>query len=99
MAVRRELFDEAGGFDAEHLPNSLFDADFCLRLREKGLRNVFTPYAVLIRTGSESRTNKEKGAADSELEYFKNRWRSIIRNDPFYNPNLSKKNASFSIDI
>ncbi len=48
LAARREVFQAVGGFDAENYSNNLFDADFCLRLREKNYRIVFTPYAELV---------------------------------------------------
>ena len=99
MAIRRSLFDEIGGFDSGNLPNNLFDADLCLRLRKKGLRIVFTPFAEVIQNEVERRPNRENDPTASESEYFKNKWREIIGRDPFYNPNLSKKDASFSIDI
>jgi glycosyltransferase involved in cell wall biosynthesis len=43
LTARRELFEQSGGFDAENLPDALFDADFCLRLREKKLADRFDP--------------------------------------------------------
>jgi len=99
MAVRRGVFDDIGGFDDENLPNNLFDADFCLRLGGKDRRIVFTPYAELIQRGSETVTDHENRVTAAELSYFGDRWSDIIRNDPFYNPNLSKKDAGFSIDV
>ncbi|HEY0461878.1 MAG TPA: glycosyltransferase, partial [Pyrinomonadaceae bacterium] len=50
LAVRRAAFVEAGGFDAENLPDSLFDVDFCLTLGARAGRIVFTPYAELRKT-------------------------------------------------
>ena len=99
MASRRTLFDEAGGFDFENLPNCLFDTDLCLRLREKNLRIVFTPFAELIQSGPEKPSNRSNETNASESEYFRKRWRGIIERDPFYNLNLSTKDASFSINI
>jgi glycosyltransferase involved in cell wall biosynthesis/GT2 family glycosyltransferase len=40
-------FRELGGFDTRRFPDALFAADYCLRLREHGLRCVVTPQAVL----------------------------------------------------
>lgn len=96
LTVRRELFDEIGGFDAKNLPNALFDADFCLKLREKNLRIVLTPYAELIQ-GKKFVANEKPSAREST--YFKQKWRDIIEKDPFYNKNLSLKDGSFLIKI
>ena len=43
MMIARERFEAVGGFDATRLPRSLYDVDLALRLRERGLRNVYTP--------------------------------------------------------
>ncbi|HEY8559628.1 MAG TPA: glycosyltransferase [Pyrinomonadaceae bacterium] len=96
LAVRRALFDETGGFDAENLPDSLFDADFCLRLGEKNFRVVFTPYAELIEI-EKSGLHSEPTAA--EIEFFRRNWQNVIARDPFYNPNLSLAGETFTIEI
>ncbi len=44
--VAREKFREAGGFDPRYA-DALFDIDLCLKLREKGYRNLWTPDACL----------------------------------------------------
>ena len=95
LMIRRDVFDEAGGFDEENLPRSLFDADLCLRVRQKGRRVVVTPFAELRWT----QWKDVLVPAAEEIRFFENRWPGIIENDPFYNPNLSKKRADFSIDI
>lgn len=100
LAVRREVFELVGGFDAENFPNKLYDADFCLRLsREKNYRIVFTPYAELVKTDQKKRLNLEKNPTAAEKNNFVRKWRETVERDPFYNPNLSKKDASFSIEI
>ncbi|HEV8593153.1 MAG TPA: glycosyltransferase [Pyrinomonadaceae bacterium] len=98
MVIRKSLFVDIGGFDSTVLPEQLFDADLCLRLCESGYRIVFTPYAKLIEL-TESRAEARKAPSKSEADYFVSRWKEYVEQDPFYNPNLSKKDASFSIDI
>lgn len=100
LAARRAVFESVGGFDAENFPNKLYDADFCLRLgRAKNYRIVFTPYAELIKTDAKKRLNLEKNPTAAEKDNFMQKWRETVERDPFYNPNLSKKDASFSIEI
>jgi GT2 family glycosyltransferase len=55
MMFRKVLFEEAGGMDERNLPTSYNDLDFCLRLLEKGYRNVWTPYALLYHHESKTR--------------------------------------------
>jgi GT2 family glycosyltransferase len=94
-----EIFKSFGGFDTKNFPERLFDADFCLRLREKNYRIVFTPYAELMKIDEKRRLNLEKNPTAEKKSFFMKRWREVVERDPFYNPNLSKKKASFSIEI
>jgi O-antigen biosynthesis protein len=93
MAVRRSTFDEVGGFDEVNLPVSFNDVDFCLRLREKGYQNIWTPYAELLHHEAATRDRDEAPAnrarAAVEAEYMRRRWASALDSDPFYSPNLS----------
>ena len=84
LATRRKVFLAAGGFDAEHLPNKLFDVDFCLKLREQNLRIVWTPYAELIKINGRKPLNLQKKATAVERDFFKRKWQSSIAADPFY---------------
>ncbi|MBR5432620.1 MAG: glycosyltransferase family 2 protein, partial [Bacteroidales bacterium] len=54
LMVSRAKWDEVGGFD-ESFQVSLNDVDFCLKLRDKGYLNVFTPFAELFHYESLSR--------------------------------------------
>lgn len=93
LMTRREVFDSVGGFDVGSFPNDLFDADYCLRLRERGLRVVHHPQSEF-----HSRSRKKLKSFDQfEFETFSERWRAYFDRDPFYNPNLSKKDGRFRI--
>ena len=46
MAIRREVFEELRGFDAD-FPVNYNDADLCLRARKAGYEVIFEPAAVL----------------------------------------------------
>lgn len=92
LVVQRKHYEAVGGLD-ERLQVAFNDVDFCLRLRERGLRNVWTPFARLYHHESASR-----GAEDSpekverfrgEVALMRQRWADVLDNDPAYNPNLS----------
>lgn len=68
MMVRKAVFEEAGGFDDEKLPTAFYDLDLCLRLRESGLVNVYTPHASLVHGGPEPLPTEE------EVAYVWRRW-------------------------
>ena len=105
MMVRRELFLDMGGFDEQFDP-AYQDVDFGIRLYdEKGLFNVYTPYAELVHYESVSRfdsRNKEKLEKDTvNAEKLRQKWPQYIEymggRDPFYNDNLSYAHEDFRI--
>jgi glycosyltransferase involved in cell wall biosynthesis len=93
MLVRRNLWNELGGLDAENLAIAFNDIDFCLRAREAGWAVIWTPFAELIHHESISRGPDDLGPrADEfrrEVRFMKDRWGHLLRNDPAYNPNLT----------
>ena len=83
---------------------SLNDVDFCLRLREKGLLNVWTPYAELYHYESASRGLDDKGEKaqryERESEHFRMKWKKVLdAGDPYYNPNFSLDRSDFSLKV
>lgn len=90
LATRRALFEECGGFD-EGYRRELWAIDYCLRLREKGYRVVFTPYAELVRMED----SREAPAEDQER--FRTKWAEAIERDPAYNPNLSLERGGYGL--
>lgn len=103
LMVKKSLFDEIGGL-GEDFAISLNDVDFCIRLRQKGLLNVFTPFAELYHYESASRGSDLSGTnADrynKESEYFRNKWKEVLEaGDPYYNPNFSLDRSDFALRI
>lgn len=85
VMVRAATYAEVGGLDEKFVPNGYGDVDFCLRLRERGLAIVYTPYAMLIHYESVSR---RRNVELSETQYMRNKWGAELLNDPYLNPNL-----------
>lgn len=92
IMVRTELYQEIGGFD-EKFPLNFNDIDFCLKLREHGLRIVYTPYAQLFHFESVSKT----GCYPEEIEAFTRRWGEKYYTDPYYNPHLATDAIDYRI--
>ena len=90
-------FLEAGEFDEVNLAVAFQDVDLCLKLMERGYRNVYTPYARLYHY--ESVTKAEKIPNPLEDAYMKRRWAKYIADDPYYNPNLVRRSEDYRIDI
>lgn len=85
MMVRREVFEELGGFD-EDLRVAFNDVDFCLRARNRGYLVVYTPLAELYHY--ESATRGRLHPIEDDVR-FRKRWGDPSQfRDPYYNPNL-----------
>jgi GT2 family glycosyltransferase len=91
MMVRKNVFQQVGGFN-EDLAAAYNDVDFCLKLREAGYRIVWTPSAELYHHESASRGYS---LDPKEVAYFQERWGHMLNDDPYYNPNLTRRHAHF----
>lgn len=93
LMVRRDSFVEAGGLNEAALPTTFSDVDLCLKLVEKGYRNLWTPHAELVYDAARSfevrPTVNEAADVTREVAYMRARWGSKLRADPYWNPNLS----------
>jgi O-antigen biosynthesis protein len=98
LVVRKSVFEEVNGLDEVNLPVAFNDVDFCLRIRERGYRNIWTP-VELYHLESASRgpdTTPEASARfGSEVSYMLRRWGDVLSEDPFYSPNMSRENGRF----
>ncbi len=101
MMIGKDKFEKAGGFD-ENLAVDCNDAELCCRLMALGFYNVYTPevsmfhYECLTR-GNPMLSSESMYRHHSEKQYFLKKWGNIIRNDPFYNKNLSRKSKFFEL--
>ena len=103
LMVKKQLFDEVGGL-SEDLTVALNDVDLCLKMRKKGLLNVFTPFAELFHYESASRGTDVTEAAskenanryDRECALFKEKWKDVLdAGDPYFNPNFSLDHSNY----
>jgi len=92
LMVRREAFRAVDGFANPDLRVSFGDVDLCLRLAERGLRTVYTPFACLIHHESATRPRWTDPAEDAA---FQRRWGALVRDDPCYHPRLTRRRTDF----
>ena len=101
LVVRRAHYEAVGGLDAAAFAVAFNDVDFCLRLRTLGLRNLYTPHAVLLHHESVTRGRDGHAARrprfESERATFRARWGQLLDCDPAYNPNLTLCSEDFSL--
>ena len=101
LVVRKKVFEEVVGLNAANLQVVFNDVDFCLRIREAGYRNVWTPYAELYHHESVTRgyedTPEKQARFASEIQFMKQHWGDFLLNDPAYSPNLTLDYEDFSL--
>lgn len=96
LAIRKDVFEEMGGFDPA-FPVNYNDTDLCLRVREAGYRVIYEAAAVL--THAECRTRRP-GVRYAERNLWVRRWGPWLeRGDPFYNPNLSTQSEDAALHL
>jgi len=100
LMVRKSIYHQVDGLD-ETLAVSFNDIDFCLRLREAGFRNVWTPYAEMVHRESASRgrdtSTEQLNRVAAELHIMENRWGTLLLGDPAYSPNLTLEREDLSL--
>ncbi|MBC7752125.1 MAG: glycosyltransferase [Candidatus Saccharibacteria bacterium] len=99
LLVRKSLYESIGGLNAIDLKVAFNDVDFCIRLRDAGYRNIFTPYAELYHHESATRGSEESPENivrfAKEVDYMKKN--KSLSPDPAYSPNLTIDNDDFSL--
>jgi GT2 family glycosyltransferase len=103
LMVKRTVYESAGGLD-EGFEISLNDVDFCLKLRDMGLLNVFTPFAELYHYESATRGLDDSGEKaeryNAESARFREKWKAVLdAGDPYYNINFSLDRSDFSLKV
>lgn len=101
LVVKKSIFNSVGGFNEEHLPVAFNDVDLCLKIKSKGYRNLWTPYAELFHHESKSRgvdtTAEQLERNKKEISYLKDVWNTEAYRDESYNVNLSLEHDNFSL--
>ena len=101
LIVRKDLFNAVGGLDAEHLHVAFNDVDLCLKVREAGFLNLWTPFAELYHHESKTRgadaTPAKQQRFKRECDVMRKRWRTALIADPFYSPNLTLAREDYSL--
>lgn len=101
LMTSKENYNAVGGFD-EGLAVAFNDVDYCLKLRDKGLLCVYTPFSEWyhlesISRGADLEDANKRARMESETKYFMYKWKALYeKGDPYYNPNLSLSSFDYS---
>jgi GT2 family glycosyltransferase len=84
--VSRKKFDEVGGFDNQ-LRVTYNDVDLCLKLMDKGYRNVYNPFVQLyhyesISIGRINTKDRDQNEFEEAKALMKKRWSKYLERDP-----------------
>jgi glycosyltransferase involved in cell wall biosynthesis len=92
LAMRRDDFFRLGGFDAVNAPIAHSDIDLCFKVRDAGMRCVYTPYATLSHAGHASIAVEEKKETtkrrDKASIFLLKRWPQYTMHDPYFPDNM-----------
>lgn len=100
LMVKKALYESVDGLD-EELAVAFNDVDFCLRLHDKGYYNLVLPHVHLYHHESKSRgtddSPEKKKRFNKENQIMMEKWSNVIKNDPFYNINLTRSRTDYNI--
>ena len=90
LMVKASLYDDCGGLDEERFAVAYNDIDLCLKLWQRGLLNVFTPFAEAYHHESKSRgldtlSENEKRYEREKANFIEKYGALIEKGDPYYN--------------
>lgn len=93
LAIKKSIYEKVGGLNESDFEIGFNDVDFCLRVREAGYRNIWTPYAELYHIESSTRglddTPEKQVRFMNEAQRMKQIWGNRLLDDPAYSPNLN----------
>ena len=97
----KKIFEQVSGFDEEKLKVAFNDIDLCLKVKQLGYFNLWTPNAMLYHHESASRGSdlapEKRKRFNKEANFIKDKWSGWISNDPNYNLNLTRNHEDFSL--
>ena len=101
LLVRREAFEEAGGFDPVFFPAYYEDVDLCLRLWRNGWKVRYEPRSVITHVrGGSSPDPGSKTLYEKNRTIFADRWKDLLSHRPPYTPpDRGRRRRHFARDI
>ena len=102
LMTKASLYRAAGGLDEEKFAVAYNDVDYCLKLWQQGLHNVYTPRAEAYHYESKSRgldtLSENAQRYEREKANFYAKYKQYIDNyDPYYNPHFNNLFENFGL--
>lgn len=98
MAMRKDVFQRLGGFDAARFPIEGNDVDLCFKARAAGLKVLYSPHATLYHLESRSRTFHEddRRLSKEASRRLWERWGATVCPDPYFNRHFDRRSRPFT---
>ena len=102
LMTKTSLYKAAGGLDEEKFAVAYNDVDYCMKLWQQGLLNVYTPRAEAYHYESKSRgldtLSENARRYEREKANFYAKYKRYIDNyDPYYNPHFNNLFENFGL--
>ena len=91
-SVRSRLCARRGLNHLSQKGHEFAEIDLCLKMRRSGYLIVYAPFAKLYWKA----LAREKPDFSGEA-IMRQRWSDVLEQDPYYNPNLARERADFSV--
>jgi glycosyltransferase involved in cell wall biosynthesis/GT2 family glycosyltransferase len=92
LAMRREDFFRVGEFDAVNTPIAHSDLDLSFKVREAGMRCVYTPFVTMTHRGHASigavEREKKVRPVEKVSVFMLKRWGAYATHDPYFPDNV-----------
>jgi O-antigen biosynthesis protein len=99
--LSRKNFNAVGGFD-EALRVTYNDVDLCLKLLDRGLHNIYTPFVELFHhesmsIGKIAGGDRDRKEVKEAAGIMRKRWLKYLKRDPFYNDNFEQHGPGYRV--
>ena len=89
IIIRKELWEETGGFDERYIPSYCEDSDLAFEIRKRGFRVVLQPKSVVVHfEGMSNGTDLGQGLkayqVTNQAKFF-DKWKGILEKEHFTN--------------
>lgn len=100
LMCRRSVFDSVGGFSVE-FSQDLSGVDICLKILEKGYKNIYLPHVILYSYESARNLSNDLVARKihQERSSFQKRWQHLLDRDPCYGNHFALKDTYYGAVI
>ncbi len=83
IIIKKELFDEIGGFDERYAPAYYEDTDLAFEARKKGYKIVYQPLSVVIHYENITYKKYKPANGQNNKEKFKQKWKQKLENEHY----------------